>query len=303
MHLWLSKNSEVPIREQLITQIRLAILSDDLKPGQKLPSTRELARRFRIHANTVSAAYRDLAARGWVEFHHGSGIYVRKFAADTQLDAEIGLDQLISEFLRVARGKGFSLAEIQSRIKRWLEFQPPDHFLLIEPDAGFRRILAAEIEEATGFRVVEASIKDCADAATLAGAAPVAVYGQGAVVRAALPADAQCILLRLRSVTDTLRGHPRPAPDALIAVVSEWPDFLKWARTVLVAVNIDPLALDFRDARKRGWQRGLNASTFAITDALTARRMPPDCDTRVFRMIADSSLAELRNYVAHLKPA
>jgi DNA-binding transcriptional regulator YhcF (GntR family) len=48
MHLWLSKNSEVPIREQLITQIRLAILSDDLKPGQKLPSTRELARRFRI---------------------------------------------------------------------------------------------------------------------------------------------------------------------------------------------------------------------------------------------------------------
>jgi DNA-binding transcriptional regulator YhcF (GntR family) len=303
MHLWLSKNSEVPIREQLITQIRLAILSDDLKPGQKLPSTRELARRFRIHANTVSAAYRDLAARGWVEFHHGSGVYVRRFTAETELDAELGLDQLISEFLRVARSKGFSLAEIQSRIKRWLDFQPPDHFLLIEPDTGFRRILAAEIEEATGFRVVECDIEGCADAGALAGAAPVAVYGQGAVVRAALPPDTQCLLLRLRSVTETLRGERRPAEDALLAVVSEWPDFLKWARSVLIAVNIDPLALDFRDARKRGWQRGLNASAFVITDALTARRMPPGCETRVFRLIADASLEELRGYVAHLKTA
>ena len=57
MQLWLAKDSEVPLREQLIAQIKLAILSQDLKPGQKLPSTRELARRFKIHANTVSAAY------------------------------------------------------------------------------------------------------------------------------------------------------------------------------------------------------------------------------------------------------
>lgn len=303
MHLCLSKNSEVPIREQLITQIRLAILSDDLKPGQKLPSTRELARRFRIHANTVSAAYRDLAARGWVEFQHGSGMYVRKFAAETKLDAELGLDQLISEFLRVARGKGFTLSEIQTRIKRWLEFQPPDHFLLIEPDAGLRRIVAAEIHEATGFRVAEACLEDCANPAMLAGAAPVAVYGQGEIVRAALPPDTQCLLLRLRSITDTLRRQARPAPDALLAVVSEWPDFLKWARTVLLAVNLDPLALDFRDARKRGWQRGLNATSFVITDALTAQKVPPDCDTRIFRLISDASLNELRSYVAHLKTA
>ena len=54
MQLWLSKNSDVPLREQLTAQIRLAILSHDLKPGQKLPSTRELARRFHIHSNTVS---------------------------------------------------------------------------------------------------------------------------------------------------------------------------------------------------------------------------------------------------------
>ncbi len=49
------------MREQLATQIILGIISEDLKPDQRLPSTRELARRFHIHPNTVSAAYRDLA--------------------------------------------------------------------------------------------------------------------------------------------------------------------------------------------------------------------------------------------------
>jgi len=58
LHLWFSPASEVPIYRQLVTQVSLAILSGDLKPGDRLPSTRELARRFCIHPNTVSAGYR-----------------------------------------------------------------------------------------------------------------------------------------------------------------------------------------------------------------------------------------------------
>ena len=46
MQLWFARGSEVSIREQLVTQVILGILSDDLAPGQRLPSTRELARRF-----------------------------------------------------------------------------------------------------------------------------------------------------------------------------------------------------------------------------------------------------------------
>ena len=73
MRLWLSKSSEVPIRVQLEAQIILGILSNDLKAGQRLPSTRELARRYKIHSNTVSATYRQLAGKGWVDFRKGSG--------------------------------------------------------------------------------------------------------------------------------------------------------------------------------------------------------------------------------------
>jgi GntR family transcriptional regulator len=296
MRIWLSKSSEVPLREQLATQILLGIVSNDLKPGQKLPSTRELARRYDIHSNTVSAAFQDLERRGWVEFRKGSGVYVREFSADAAPDPKLELDQLISTLLQVARKRGYSLGEIQARIKRWLETQPPDHFLVIEPDEEMRNILIAEIEQATGFRVDGADLDDCSRPDVLAGAAAVAMYGQAEPVRAALPPEASCLLLRLRSVPGSIAGQERPSADSLITVVSRWPDFLKWARTILVAAALDPEALSFRDARERGWQKGLASSALVITDALTAAHIPPGCRTRVFRIIADASLEELRTF-------
>jgi hypothetical protein len=52
VRLWFSAASEVPIYRQLVTQVALAILSGDLKPGERLPSTRELARRFMAAASS-----------------------------------------------------------------------------------------------------------------------------------------------------------------------------------------------------------------------------------------------------------
>ena len=296
MRIWLSKSSEVPLREQLATQILLGIVSNDLKAGQKLPSTRELARRYDIHSNTVSAAYQDLERRGWVEFRKGSGVYVRERSVDAITDPKLELDQLISTLLQVARERGHSLSEIQSRIKRWLETQPPDHFLVIEPDEEMRSILIAEIKQATGFGVAGASLEECSRPEVLAGAAAVAMYGQAEAVRATLPADALCLLLRLRSVPGSIAGQERPSSDSLVTVVSRWPDFLKWARTILVAAALDPDAMSFRDAREPGWQKGLMSSAMVITDALTATQIPAGCNTRVFRIIADSSIDELRNF-------
>src|ERR1700691_5105648 len=98
MRLWLDLSGAVLLREQLITQVVLSILCKELLPGQRLPSTRDLARRFGIHANTASAAYRALEREGWVEFRHGSGVYARATKPSTPLSpkvaAEFVLDQL-----------------------------------------------------------------------------------------------------------------------------------------------------------------------------------------------------------------
>ena len=300
MRLWLSKNSEVPLREQLVRQIMLGVVSDDLKPGQRLPSTRELARRFRIHPNTVSAAYRDLERAGWLEVRKGSGVYVRRpgdAAAGAPSDPRLELERLISAFFTLARVRGFSLAEVQARLGHWLARSSPDHFLVVEPDERLREILVAEIAEATGFGVSGVGYEGCGDEAGLAGAAVVALYSKAEEVRRALPACAVPILLRTRSVPESLAGEQPPPADALVSVVSRWPEFLEWARVFLVAAGVDADSLDLRDAGAPGWERGLHASAYVITDALTARRLPRDCRPRVYRVVADSSLEELRGFV------
>src|SRR5690348_18277032 len=108
MQFWFARGSDVSIREQLVTQVVLGILSEDLAPGQRLPSTRELARRFHLHANTVSAAYRQLERERWVELRRGSGVYVRDQHPEAPVAPAMALDHLISNFLRAARQVGMN---------------------------------------------------------------------------------------------------------------------------------------------------------------------------------------------------
>jgi hypothetical protein len=115
-------------------------------------------------------------------------------------------------------------------------------------------------------------------------------------VRAALPPDTACMFLHMRSVPDELQGKERPLKDDLITVVSRWQELFKWSRTVLVAAGIDPETICFRNPQERDWQKGLHTNWLVITDALTAERLPGNCKASVFRIIADSSLDELRNF-------
>jgi DNA-binding transcriptional regulator YhcF (GntR family) len=154
MKLWFARRSKVAIREQLVTQIVLGILCDDLAPGERLPSTRELARRFHLHPNTISAGYRQLERERWVEFRRGSGVYVRRAKPDVAMSPDIALDQLIAGFFRSARALDAPLPAIRSRLRQWLELQPPDHFLLIEPDEELRRIVANAMQHASASRLL-----------------------------------------------------------------------------------------------------------------------------------------------------
>ena len=294
MRLWLSKNSEVPIREQLVTQIVLGIVSNDLKISERLPSTRDLARRYDIHANTVSAAYRELARRGWVVFRKGSGVYVRARTGDN-LD-ELALDQLVARFFRHLREEGYSLAEIQDAVSRSFSLQRPDHFVVLESDAELREILVAEISAAANVNVKGLGPAELDGGASLTGAVPLVLYGHLQQFADLIDPQTESLALHSASVVESMKGQTRPPADALVAIVSRWPEFLKAARTMLVAAGLDPDALSFRDARERGWEKGLRSATFVIADSLMAPRIPAGCEVKLFRVLAESSLAEIRDY-------
>ena len=65
-----------PYHRQVYEQVRGAILSGRLRPGDRLPATRDLAARLGLARNTVARAYGDLLAEGYLEGRVGSGTYV-----------------------------------------------------------------------------------------------------------------------------------------------------------------------------------------------------------------------------------
>jgi len=294
MQFWFARGSAVSIRQQLVTQIILGILSDDLAPGQRLPSTREIARRFRLHPNTVSAGYRELQAGKWVEFRRGSGVYVRAKKPAAPLAPDVALDQKIADLFRSAQKLGVSLPAVRARLRQWLNLQPPDHFLLIEPDEELRRILAAEISRVVTFPLLSCGPEDCAGAAE--GSIAVLLPNREEMARRFIAPGTEILVLQLRSVPASLAEYlPAPA-SKLVGVASRWPEFLKVARAMLHAAGFDPDSLVFRDARDPNWQRGLKQTVAVVCDSLTAADLPKECRAIPFPLLSESSIAELKRY-------
>jgi DNA-binding transcriptional regulator YhcF (GntR family) len=297
VRLWLSTVSEVPIYRQLVTQVTLAILSGDLKPGDRLPSTRELARRFSIHPNTVSAGYRQLAREGWVEYRHGSGVFIKNDATPPATPEQI-LDQHIAAFFRAVRELRLPATAIRQRVAEWIASPPPDHFLLVDPDPDAREILLTEIRQLTDWPVLATSVEDLAQPDALLGAVPLCRTGEDDIVRAVLPAGIELITLQIRSANQWLHPALPSLKETLVGVVSQWIDFRETAKTMLAAAGIDPDLLLMRNPRRPRWYSGLDQTGAIICDVHTAatRKLPKGPRLFVFSVVADTARAELSRF-------
>lgn len=76
MKIIVSNRSELPIYEQIKSQIKEAIFSGSLTDGDMLPSIRQLARDLKISVITTTRAYNDLEAEGFITSVQGKGSYV-----------------------------------------------------------------------------------------------------------------------------------------------------------------------------------------------------------------------------------
>ena len=76
MRIILTNTSGKPIYEQIEEQIKEAILSDELRDGDLLPSIRQLAKDLRISVITTTRAYANLEEEGFVAIVQGKGVYV-----------------------------------------------------------------------------------------------------------------------------------------------------------------------------------------------------------------------------------
>jgi GntR family transcriptional regulator len=72
----LNASSGVPLYVQLMEQVKHAVETGALRPGDQLPTIRALAPELVINSNTVVRAYRELEHEGIVELRHGLGAFI-----------------------------------------------------------------------------------------------------------------------------------------------------------------------------------------------------------------------------------
>lgn len=105
-------SSGVPIYRQIIDQVRALIASGRLKPGELLPSVRQMAVDLEVNMMTVSKAYSRLEVEGVLERDRGTGMRVRAQAAASPVAArQLELRELAEHV--VTRGLQLGLTDEQ----------------------------------------------------------------------------------------------------------------------------------------------------------------------------------------------
>src|SRR5215470_1150654 len=72
----LNASSGVRLYVQLMEQVKHAVETGALRPGDQLPTIRALAQELVMNSNTVVRAYRELEHEGIVELRHGLGAFI-----------------------------------------------------------------------------------------------------------------------------------------------------------------------------------------------------------------------------------
>jgi GntR family transcriptional regulator len=108
-----------PAYTQILEQVKHAIATGELKPGDQLPTVRQLAADLRVNFNTVARAYRLLDEEGIISTQHGRGTYILgpATARDTKRLRQKELALLAEYFVEEAEKLGFTPKEVRSIIE------------------------------------------------------------------------------------------------------------------------------------------------------------------------------------------
>jgi GntR family transcriptional regulator len=114
--------SGIPAYRQIIDQILGGIACGGLRPGDQLPTVRQLAVDLAINPNTVVRAYRELEIRGVLSTQQGIGTFVtRETVGADEAERQRQLTLLVSEFMARAGAAGFGASEVVDRIREFAD--------------------------------------------------------------------------------------------------------------------------------------------------------------------------------------
>lgn len=122
MNIQLDFRSRQPIYMQIVEQVRQLVARGELKPGDQLPTVRQLAADLRVNFNTVARAYRLLDEAGLISTQHGRGTYVWE-TPDEETTRNLrrqGLREMCEHFVQEAVQLGYTSDELSHEFEQAL---------------------------------------------------------------------------------------------------------------------------------------------------------------------------------------
>ena len=130
--LALDFRSGVPIYTQIVEQVQARVMSGALRPGDQLPTVRQLASELRVNFNTVARAYRILDEAGLISTQQGRGTYILEqpspnAAAALRHEVLAALTRRwLADLARLGYSPAEAAAEAARLIEAWQHGEPPD---------------------------------------------------------------------------------------------------------------------------------------------------------------------------------
>ena len=117
MDIILRNESDEPIYQQIVKQIKAQIMDGTLTAGDALPSMRTLAAQLRISVITTKRAYEELERSGYIENYTGKGCFVKKQNTDFLREETIRqTEDMLAQVCKKARLCGLSADDLKEMV-------------------------------------------------------------------------------------------------------------------------------------------------------------------------------------------
>lgn len=118
MKIVIKPQGTMAIYEQIVNQLKNAIVTGELKAGEALPSIRMLASDLQVSVITTKRAYEELEKEGLIRSVAGKGFYVCEYNQDYLKEKQLMmLEKRLSEVIEECKNAGLSKEEIMEMVQ------------------------------------------------------------------------------------------------------------------------------------------------------------------------------------------
>ncbi|MEN9203328.1 MAG: GntR family transcriptional regulator [Thermostichus sp. DG_1_6_bins_120] len=256
MRISIQPNSGIPGSVQLLNLLCFAIACGQFPPGQRLPSTRQLAMQTGLHRNTINKVYHQLEEMGLVETRAASGIYVSGAASQLanvsrvlrqDLDTSKQALQQIRQGIDHLQQQGFSLEQIRDLLETEIDWRLrcSAQVLVCVPgrDLGTGELMTQQIQQALGIRVQLVPLEELATVLDQLHSGTVITirYFLSAVEAIAQPRGARVLVVEVSDYAKEMDLVRRLPPHACLGLVSISTALLEVAEVIVHSLRGEDL--------------------------------------------------------------